>query len=120
MQFDADLGTLRRQSAPFYMKWQFWWTTVPILLTLLLASLAITLRVTSPNAVCLCICCLACTARGVSQCLLFGLMYSPWASQMWLIGHPGLKAQVKCPALHRASLHDAEHLDHSLSLTWSS
>ena len=51
MQFDTDLVTLRQQSAPFYLRWQFWWTTVPILLTLMLAATAIMLRVTSPNAV---------------------------------------------------------------------
>lgn len=51
MQFDTDLVTLRQQSAPFYLRWQFWWTTVPILLTLVLAATAIALRVTSPNAV---------------------------------------------------------------------
>ena len=51
VQFDTDLVTLRQQSAPFYLRWQFWWTTVPILLTLVLAATAIALRVTSPNAV---------------------------------------------------------------------
>lgn len=51
MQFDTDLVALRQQSASFYLRWQFWWTTVPILLTLALAATAIALRVTSPNAV---------------------------------------------------------------------
>ena len=51
MQFDTDLVTLRQQSAPFYLRWHFWWTAVPILLTLVLAATAIALRVTSPNAV---------------------------------------------------------------------
>ena len=51
MQFDTDLVALRQQSAPFYLRWQFWWTAVPIMLTLMLAATAIALRVTSPNAV---------------------------------------------------------------------
>ena len=51
MQFDTDLVMLRQQSVPFYLRWQFWWTAVPILLTLVLAATAITLRVRSPNAV---------------------------------------------------------------------
>ena len=51
MQFDTDLVALRQQSAPFYLRWQFWWTAVPILLTLVLAAVAVVLRVTSPNAV---------------------------------------------------------------------
>ncbi len=56
VQFDTDLATLRRQSAPFYLQWQFWWTTVPIVLTLGLAATAIAMRVTHPNAVSLCSC----------------------------------------------------------------
>ncbi len=56
VQFDTDLATLRRQSAPFYLQWQFWWTTVPIVLTLGLAATAIAMRVTHPNAVRLCSC----------------------------------------------------------------
>ena len=51
VQFDTDLVALRQQSGPFYLRWQFWWTAVPLLLTLALASTAIALRVTSPNAV---------------------------------------------------------------------
>ncbi|KAL3133145.1 hypothetical protein ABBQ38_007040 [Trebouxia sp. C0009 RCD-2024] len=50
IDFDTDLVALRQQSASFYLRWQFWWTTVPILLTLALAATAIALRVTSPNA----------------------------------------------------------------------
>ncbi len=56
VQFDTDLATLRRQSAPFYLQWQFWWTTVPIVLTLGLAATAIAMQVTHPNAVSLCRC----------------------------------------------------------------
>ena len=51
LQFDTDLGTLRRQHSPWYTQQQFWWTTIPILITVGLATAAITLRVTSPNAV---------------------------------------------------------------------
>ncbi|DBA97314.1 TPA: hypothetical protein ACH3X1_015052 [Trebouxia sp. C0004] len=50
IDFDTDLATLRRQSAPFYLQWQFWWTTMPIVLTLALAATAIAMRVTHPNA----------------------------------------------------------------------
>ena len=51
MQFDTDLGTLRRQHSPWYTQQQFWWTAIPILITLGLATAAITLRITTPNAV---------------------------------------------------------------------
>ena len=44
MQFDTDLVTLRQQSAPFYLRSQFWWTAIPILLTLVFAATAIALR----------------------------------------------------------------------------
>ena len=51
MQFDTDLVTLRQQSSPFYRRGQFWWTTVPILLTLALAATALAMRITSPSSV---------------------------------------------------------------------
>ncbi|DBA70546.1 TPA: hypothetical protein ACH3X2_011943 [Trebouxia sp. C0005] len=50
IDFDTDLATLRQQKAPFYLQWQFWWTAVPIVLTLGLAATAIAMRVTHPNA----------------------------------------------------------------------
>lgn len=51
VQFETDLGTLRRQHSPLYSQRQFWWTAIPILLTVGLATAAITLRITSPSAV---------------------------------------------------------------------
>ena len=50
-QFETDLVTLRQQHTPFYLRGHFWWTSVPIVLTLALAAAAIAMRVTHPDAV---------------------------------------------------------------------